>query len=73
MPDEADMDCPVCRARQQRQPTCRRCDADLSLYVKALRSLDTARQRHREACQSGDRQLRDATQRYLNWLGPGER
>lgn len=27
--------CPVCRARQQLSPKCRRCQADLTLVVKA--------------------------------------
>jgi methylglutaconyl-CoA hydratase len=40
MVDEPTLRCPVCRARQPHQPTCRRCQADLRLLVAALGDLD---------------------------------
>ena len=62
--------CPVCRARQAPQPVCRRCSADLSLYLKALDSQDYARRLHAAALRSGDRQAAEQSAAYLRWLKP---
>ena len=68
--DEHELSCPVCRARQPWQATCRRCEADLQLYVKALRSLHSAQRQVAAAHNSGDEAKCQATERYLAWLGP---
>jgi len=60
--------CPVCRAHQPAQPECRRCSADLALYIKALRSIEQARQQLESANDRGDTQLADQTSSYLSWL-----
>jgi hypothetical protein len=71
---EREVICPVCRAKQ-RLPAhvlarCRRCEADLALYLKALHSLQVARQRTLDADASGDSQLSHAAVAYLRWLSP---
>lgn len=63
--------CPVCRARQPLQASCRRCEADLQLYVKALQSLRLAEQHVAEARSGPDELRRHTAQRYLDWLRPG--
>lgn len=68
MTTESELVCPVCRAKQAYQSECRRCGADLSLWVKALRSLRIAQQRVVEAGRI-DRQCLEAM-RYLDWLSP---
>jgi len=60
--------CPVCRAKQPEQPECRRCSADLSLYVKALRSVEQSRQQLESAKGRGDIQTAEQTSAYLIWL-----
>lgn len=68
--DEYELNCPVCRARQPWQSACRRCQADLRLYVKALRSLHTVQRQAAVAHDAGDETKRRATERYLAWLQP---
>ncbi len=68
--DEHELNCPVCRARQPWQSTCRRCEADLQLYVKALRSLHTAQRQAAVAHDAGDESTSHAAERYLAWLRP---
>lgn len=68
--DEYELNCPVCRARQPWQSTCRRCEADLRLYVKALRSLHRAQRQAAADHDSGDESKSQATERYLSWLQP---
>ncbi len=70
MSDEMQLTCPVCRARQIPQAACRRCSADMSLYLKALRSEEAARRRYVEACRSGDREMAARALSYLQWLRP---
>ena len=60
--------CPVCRAKQPEQPECRRCNADLALYVKSLRSLEHSRQQLASANNQGDIQTAAHTSAYLIWL-----
>lgn len=62
--------CPVCRARQEPQPQCRRCDADLALYCQALAATDRAAAALLAARQRGDRETARAQADYLNWLSP---
>lgn len=68
--DELELNCPVCRARQPWQSACRRCEADLRLYVKALRSLHSAQRQAAAAREAGDESKRQATEQYLAWLRP---
>lgn len=69
-PNEQELNCPVCRARQPFQSTCRRCQADLRLYVKALRSLHTAQRQAAVAHDAGDESRLQSSERYLAWLQP---
>ncbi len=64
--------CPVCRAKQVAKPECRRCSADVSLYLKALRSLDESRRQLDLARESGNGQLASEVLIYLQWLSPNE-
>jgi hypothetical protein len=56
--------CPVCNAGQPPQPTCRRCRADLALYLKALASVAIARRELGDASSVAPHAWRD----YLAWL-----
>ena len=60
--------CPVCRAKQIAQSECRRCSADLSLYLKAMRSVEESRRQFVNANRNGDSQLAAQTLEYLQWL-----
>jgi len=60
--------CPVCRAKQIAQSECRRCSADLSLYLKAMRSVEESRRQFVNARRNGDSQLAAQTLEYLQWL-----
>ena len=62
--------CPVCRARQEPQPQCRRCDADLALYCQALEAADRTAAALLAARQRGDGATARAQADYLNWLSP---
>ncbi len=64
--------CPVCRAKQDVQSECRRCGADLSLYVKALQSVIESRRQLDAANRSGDAQSATHVSNYLQWLIPKE-
>jgi len=69
-PDREDtIRCPVCRARQTPQATCRRCRADLDLFLKAVASRSEAGRRLAEAEQSGDAVTAESLRGYLQWLG----
>jgi hypothetical protein len=46
--------CPACRASQHWQDRCRRCNADLSLLVRAHRRLLCLRRRYRQALLTGE-------------------
>ncbi len=76
MPDTASvLRCPACRTRQPWQETCRRCRADLTLYVRALRQHERLLARCREAIERGDRgqALRAAGELVMLRPGPDER
>ena len=64
--------CPVCRAKQVAMPECRRCSADVSLYLKALRSLDDSLRQLVLARESGNGQLACELMTYIHWLSPNE-
>lgn len=51
-------------------PECRRCQADLSLYLLALRSAANARNALEQARRDGDQQRAKRTFDYLKWLDP---
>ncbi len=69
MSTENELTCPVCRAKQVYQSACRRCDADLSLLIKALRSLQAAQQHIEQSLLAGEPHI-DAALAYLRWLSP---
>ena len=60
--------CPVCRAKQIAQIECRRCSADLSLYLKALRSVEDSKRQFANASRNGDSPLAVQTLEYMLWL-----
>lgn len=64
--------CPVCRAKQVAKPECRRCSADVSLYLKSLRSMDESRRQLDLARESGNGQLASELLTYIQWLSPNE-
>lgn len=70
MSAEFELVCPVCRAKQKMQPTCRRCSADLALYALAIGSLNAVKQQWVLACESGNRELAARSESYWNWLHP---
>jgi len=65
--ESSEIRCPVCKATQPPLGTCRRCKADLSLYLKALHSHSDAIDRLRDA---SDVRERRELQDYLRWLSP---
>ena len=67
-----DFTCPVCRAKQVAQPECRRCNADLSLYLKALRSVNESCRQIELAIINGNSQIAEKTICYLKWLSPSK-
>ena len=69
MSTEIELACPVCRAKQAYQAECRRCGADLSLWIKALRSLHVAKQQVVQA-ERHDEPNRVRALNYLHWLSP---
>ena len=69
MTTENELVCPVCRAKQAYQAECRRCGADLSLWIKALRSLHVAKQQVGQAVRH-DESNRARALNYLHWLSP---
>lgn len=62
--------CPVCRAKQTSQVTCRRCSADLGLLVKARASQHLARLQAKGARAAGDFAMAERLEAYLRWLKP---
>jgi hypothetical protein len=65
-----DFACPVCRAKQIPQLECRRCGADLALYIRALNSVVISRERLDLAIESGDSPLAVDLLNYIHWLVP---
>jgi hypothetical protein len=71
MPEE--FQCPVCRAKQQLQPECRRCHADLTLLMRAVLALrDTQQQLKIAIAQNPNCDTAKTLRERLNWLSPKE-
>jgi hypothetical protein len=66
--EEPIIQCPVCRATQTARQVCRRCSADLELFVRARISNLAARRRLAEAVAAGDAVAQARLRRYLRWL-----
>jgi hypothetical protein len=62
--------CPVCRASQPLRETCRRCQADLSLVVRAHRRLTHLKGLQAETLASGDGERAQEIKTELRWLAP---
>lgn len=69
VPDDLAIKCPVCRAGQSPREVCRRCGADLALFVRALESRRTARRRLERALTAGNPEATSRLRAYLAWLG----
>jgi hypothetical protein len=67
---ESEFRCPVCRAAQPLQETCRRCQADLRLVVRVQRRLAYVEQQRAAALASGDEALHQQLAAELRWLAP---
>jgi len=67
--DAVAIECPVCRAGQSPRDICRRCGADLALFVHALESRRTARRRLARAITAGNPEAAARLRAYLAWLG----
>ncbi|QDV40721.1 hypothetical protein Enr13x_05570 [Stieleria neptunia] len=65
-----DFRCPACRAKQPLQPVCRRCDADLSLLVRATEHVAALIARHEQARAQADHHAMETTARQLALLAP---
>lgn len=70
MSAEPPFQCPVCRASQTLRDTCRRCQADLSLVVRAHQRLAYLKLRQAEAIGCGDQAAAAALAQELRWLAP---
>lgn len=62
------VNCPVCRAVQEPNPVCRRCGADLDLYLACLSSRLQAERKRTAAQVSGDLHTVQRMEAYLTWL-----
>lgn len=69
MTNENELACPVCRAKQAYQTECRRCGADLTLLIKALRSAQAAQRQLEQSLRAGYANSEVAL-KYLRWLSP---
>ena len=70
MSDDVPFRCPVCRASQTLQQTCRRCQADLSLVVRVHRRLEYVKRRQAEFLAQGDLAQARQFAAELRWLAP---
>lgn len=71
MSDDLIFRCPVCRARQPLQETCRRCAADLRLVVRAQLRLAYIKEQLAQLRTSDDHERRQQLTREQRWLSPG--
>lgn len=62
--------CPACRAAQPLRETCRRCQADLCLVVRAHRRLAHVARLEAEALAAGDTLRQQQLAAELRWLAP---
>lgn len=67
--DSVAIECPVCRAGQSQRAVCRRCGADLVLFMRAVESRRVARRRLERAIAAGNPAATDRLRAYLAWLG----
>jgi hypothetical protein len=70
MADEPSFRCPACRARQPLREECRRCQADLSLMVRAHRRVHYLMCQQQQARATGDQQLDQGLAAELQLLAP---
>lgn len=70
MSNDPSFRCPVCRASQTLSATCRRCQADLSLVVRARLRLEFVRRERAEAIAAGDAERERLLAGELRWLAP---
>lgn len=70
MSAEAEFRCPVCRAAQTLREVCRRCQADLSLVVRAHHRLAYLQEQRAHARASGDQERERQVAAELHWLAP---
>lgn len=66
--EECTVQCPVCRATQVARPVCRRCNADLTLFIRVQESSQAARRRLAEAVAADDHAAQARLRDYLQWL-----
>jgi hypothetical protein len=71
MSSETTLRCPVCRATQPWQDSCRRCRADLELVVRAHRRVAFLQSQREQARACGDDSQERTITAELNWLAPG--
>ncbi|MEZ6128779.1 MAG: hypothetical protein R3C59_08865 [Planctomycetaceae bacterium] len=69
--DRLEFRCPVCRAKQELQPECRRCHADLTLVVRAHRRAEYLVAAGQQADERGDVQEQWRIREELKQLSPG--
>ncbi len=62
--------CPVCRAAQPPQELCRRCQADLSLVLRARRRLAYVQEQRELALARGDDEREAQFAVELRWIAP---
>jgi hypothetical protein len=70
MSDESAFRCPVCRAAQTLRETCRRCQADLRLVMRAHRRLAYLKHQRTQAQTTGDDDRERSLADELRWLAP---
>jgi len=70
MSDDSDFRCPVCRARQPLRETCRRCEADLHLVVRAHRRLVYLKSQLAQTHANGEKERERQIITELRWLVP---
>jgi len=70
MSSNPDFRCPVCRAKQPLQTTCRRCKADLHLVAVARRRVEYLCAEIEKAQASGNHRREQHLALELQWLTP---
>jgi len=70
MSDNPDFRCPVCRARQPLRETCRRCEADLRLVVRARLRMAYLKKQMAQA--SGHYEREQQFRNELRWFTPSD-
>lgn len=70
MSDDPTFRCPVCRASQTLRETCRRCQADLSLIVRARRRMEYVERMKAKLLAQGELTQAQQLAAELQWLAP---